>query len=116
MIKNIKILSLFFILSFCLSVQVSAEIQFQRVFNTNICNNCIVQDKDGLFWVGTWGKGLLCYNGYKIKQVSKCMPYIHDDKKCHAGFVTAKYVCSQERHISLSRGVPSISGGTVVDI
>jgi len=70
MIKNIKILSLFFILSFCLSVQVSAEIQFQRVFNTNICNNCIVQDKDGLFWVGTWGKGLLCYNGYKIKQVS----------------------------------------------
>jgi ligand-binding sensor domain-containing protein/signal transduction histidine kinase/CheY-like chemotaxis protein len=71
MVKSIKILFSFFILSFCLSIQISAaDIKFQRVFNTNICNNCIVQDKDGLFWVGTWGKGLLCYNGYNIKQIS----------------------------------------------
>ncbi len=44
----------------------AGDIKIQRVVSTGTENNCITQDKDGMFWVGVWGKGLFCYNGNEL--------------------------------------------------
>ena len=45
------------------------DIKIQRALNTGKANLSIVQDKDGLLWIGTADGGLFCYNGDKIEKV-----------------------------------------------
>ena len=42
------------------------DIKIQRVASTGTENNSITQDKDGILWIGVWGKGLFCYNGTEL--------------------------------------------------
>ncbi len=63
-------LFLLLLLNFNYIVSIFADdIKIQRILNTDTVNLCIAQDRDGLLWVGTEGKGLLCYDGNEIKKI-----------------------------------------------
>jgi len=66
----IKGLCLFLLpgLSFIASL-FSDDIKFHRVLNTQAYNKSITQDKDGILWISTEGKGLFAYNGNKLKNL-----------------------------------------------
>ena len=60
-------LVLFFISSFAASV-FADDIRIQQALNTGKANLSIVQDKDGLLWIGTADGGLFCYDGNKVER------------------------------------------------
>jgi ligand-binding sensor domain-containing protein len=65
--KNYLLVTLLF---FCLSIPLhSWDIKARRVLSTGVYNGCITQDKEGLLWIGTWGRGLMCYDGYELKEL-----------------------------------------------
>ncbi len=68
--NRVAVLVLFLILNFTFITSLfSDDIKFHRVLNTGSYNNNITQDKDGLLWIGTEGKGLFSYNGEEIKKI-----------------------------------------------
>ncbi len=87
--NKLKALCLLFILGLYYQVDANSNLQFQRVLSTGVWNNCIVQDKEGLLWIGTWGKGLLCYDGRELKQMkgtlnelaTKAIPAVFVDRE-----------------------------------
>lgn len=69
--KNRYVLRLLlFLLNFNLITFIfSDDIKFHRVLNTEGYNKSIAQDKDGILWIATEGKGLFSYNGNQIKNI-----------------------------------------------
>jgi ligand-binding sensor domain-containing protein/signal transduction histidine kinase/ActR/RegA family two-component response regulator len=70
--NNIKLLcftTIFYFASLAISLSYSFdEVKIQRLPPTGRSNHCITQDKDGLFWLSTWGKGLCFYDGFTLKR------------------------------------------------
>ncbi len=66
--NKFKVLFLLLNLSFIPSM-FSEDLKVRRVLSTDKVAPCICQDKDGLFWIGTEGEGLFCYDGSKLKKI-----------------------------------------------
>jgi len=63
-------LVLFLILGYNSIVPLFANnIKIRKINTTRSVNLCMVQDKDGLFWIGTEGGGLFCYDGNEIQRI-----------------------------------------------
>ena len=68
--SKLVVLFLLLVLNFgFISSIFSDDVRFHRVLNTESYNQSITQDKDGILWIGTEGKGFFAYNGNKLKNI-----------------------------------------------